>query len=75
MILTEETYTSGTSFLDNELPIKENYNKSRRIKRGLFKTKDGRYLNSDINGSYQILKKVIGNYSVAPRSLKVLQVI
>ena len=44
-------------------------------KRGLFKTKDGRYLNSDINGSYQILKKVIGNYSVVPRSLKVLQVI
>ena len=26
VILTEESYTSGTSFLDNELPIKENYN-------------------------------------------------
>ena len=75
VILTEESYTSGTSFLDNELPTKENYNKNRRVKRGLFKTNDGRYLNSDINGSYQILKKVIGNYSVVPRSLKVLQVI
>ena len=75
VILTEESYTSGTSFLDNELPIKENYNKSRRVHRGLFKTKDGRQLNSDINGSYQILKKVIGNYYVEPVSLKVLQVI
>jgi len=37
VILTEESYTSGTSFLDDELPIKENYNKSRRIYRGLFK--------------------------------------
>ncbi len=27
---TEESYTSGTSFLDDELPCKENYNKSRR---------------------------------------------
>ena len=75
VILTEESYTSGTSFLDNELPIKENYNKSRRVYRGLFKTKNGRLLNSDINGSYQILKKVIGNYYVNPISLRVLQVI
>lgn len=27
LIVTEEKYTSGTSFLDDELPIKENYNK------------------------------------------------
>ena len=27
VIETEESYTSGTSFLDNELPIKEKYNK------------------------------------------------
>ena len=29
VILTNESYTSGTSFLDNELPIKQNYNKKR----------------------------------------------
>ena len=29
-ILTEESYTSGTSFLDNEEPCKENHNKNRR---------------------------------------------
>ena len=57
-IETEESYTSGTSFIDNELPIKENYNKSRRIKRGLFKSNNGNLINSDVNGSYQIIKKV-----------------
>ena len=57
-IQTEESYTSGTSFLDEEEPIKENYNKSRRICRGLFKSKDGTLINSDVNGSLQIIKKV-----------------
>lgn len=61
VILTEESYTSGTSFLDNELPIKENYNKKRRIKRGLFKSNKGILINSDVNGSYQIMKKVFPN--------------
>lgn len=57
-IQTEESFTSGTSFLDNELPIKDNYDKSRRIHRGLFKSNDGILINSDVNGSYQIIKKV-----------------
>lgn len=39
------------------MPVKENYNKSRRIKRGLFKTSDGSFINVDVNGSYQIMKK------------------
>ena len=74
VILTEESYTSGTSFLDGELPIKANYKKSRRINRGLFKSNNGKLINSDVNGSYQILKKVIGDYYVTPMSLRVLQV-
>lgn len=56
-----ESYTSGTSFLDNEEPIKENYNKSRRVKRGLFKTNTGRLINSDVNGSLQIMKKAFSD--------------
>ena len=60
-IQTEESYTSGTSFLDNEEPIKANYDKSRRIHRGLFKSNNGTLINSDINGSYQIMKKVFPN--------------
>ena len=57
-IETEESYTSGTSFLDDELPIKDNYDKSRRIYRGLFKSNNNILINSDVNGSYQIIKKV-----------------
>lgn len=56
--LTEESYTSGTSFIDNEDPIKENYNKSRRIYRGLFRSNKGVLVNADLNGAYQIIKKV-----------------
>lgn len=58
VVITEESYTSGTSFLDNELPIKENYNKSRRQHRGLFISNEGIKINADVNGSYQIIKKV-----------------
>ena len=57
-ITTDESYTSGTSFLDEEDPIKENYNKERRIYRGLFQSEKGEYINADVNGSYQIMKKV-----------------
>jgi len=60
-ILNEEGYTSGTSFLDNEEPIKSNYNKSRRVHRGLFKSNNGTFINADVNGSYQIMKKVFPN--------------
>ena len=56
-IETEESYTSGTSFLDGELPIKENYNSNRRIQRGLFQAKET-LINADVNGSLQIMKKV-----------------
>ena len=57
-IETEEGYTSGTSFLDNEEPIKENYNKQRRVHRGLFVSDSGKTINADVNGAYQIIKKV-----------------
>ena len=58
VIQVEERYTSGTSYVDGEQPIKENYNKKRRVKRGLFKTKEGITINADVNGAYQIMKKV-----------------
>lgn len=59
VVITEESYTSGTSFLDNEQPIKENYNKERRVHRGLFISNSGKTINADVNGSYQIMKKVV----------------
>lgn len=58
VILTEESYTSGTSFIDNEEPIKKNYNKDRRVYRGLFVSNRGIQINADLNGAYQIMKKV-----------------
>ena len=60
-IETNESYTSGTSFLDDEEPVKQNYDKSRRIQRGLFRSNSGLLVNSDINGSFQIMKKVFPN--------------
>ena len=61
LIITEESYTSGTSFIDNELPIKENYNKSRRKYRGLFISNNSIKINADVNGAYQIMRKVFPN--------------
>ena len=54
-----ENYTSGTSFLDNEEPCKKNYNKQRRIYRGIFVSNNGVKINADVNAAYQILKKAI----------------
>lgn len=61
VVITEESYTSGTSFIDGETPVKQYYNKSRRIVRGLFKSNNNILINSDVNGSYQIIKKVVPN--------------
>ena len=57
VIVTEEAYTSKCSFIDNEeIKKKENY-LGKRTKRGLYKSKDGRLINADINGSYNIMRK------------------
>ena len=61
VILTEESYTSGTSFLDGESPKKEFYNKKRRKHRGLFLSNQGVSINADVNAAYQIMKKVFPN--------------
>lgn len=61
VIETEESYTSITSYLDKEDPIKDNANKARRIHRGLFKSNKNKIINADVNSAYQIMKKVIGD--------------
>lgn len=61
VVVTEESYTSGTSFLDGEPPTREFYNKKRRIHRGLFRSNDGTRVNADVNGALQIVKKVVPN--------------
>jgi putative transposase len=61
VIENEECYTSGTSYLDGEAPIKSNYDKSRRVYRGLFISNTGIKINADVNGAYQIMRKVFSN--------------
>ena len=61
VMVNEESYSSGTSFLDGEEPTKENYDKSRRVHRGLFVSNQGIQINADVNGSLQIMKKVFPN--------------
>ena len=61
IVKTEESFTSGTSFLDNEMPIRDYYNKSRRVHRGLFVSNDGYRINADINAGLQMIKKVSPN--------------
>ncbi len=63
--LTEESYTSKASLLDlDPLPVRMNDDETKyifsgkRIKRGLYRTADGRLINADINGSGNIIRKV-----------------
>ena len=62
--VTEEAYTSKSSFLDGdslpkygEKPIGWKASGSR-VKRGLYRSADGTKLNADLNGSANILAKV-----------------
>ncbi|TMD70336.1 MAG: IS200/IS605 family element transposase accessory protein TnpB, partial [Chloroflexi bacterium] len=63
--ITEESYTSQASFLDRDpLPVwKPNDNtehtfSGKRIKRGLYRASGHRFINADINGAYNIVRKV-----------------
>ena len=63
VILTEESYTSKCSFLDGESIEKHNNYLGKRIKRGLFRSAEGKLINADLNGSLNILRKVVGDFS------------
>lgn len=63
VIEQEESYTSKASFLDkDDIPVYKDVQakprfSGKRVSRGLYKGKDGRVLNADVNGSYNILVK------------------
>ena len=66
VIVTEESYTSKASFLDGDpLPVYDvqrpdpSIFSGKRVKRGLYRTASGRYINADVNGAYNILRKVL----------------
>jgi IS605 OrfB family transposase len=63
--ITEESYTSKASFLDRDpLPVQRPNDDTKytfsgkRVERGLYRASNGRYINADINGSYNIIRKV-----------------
>ncbi len=64
VVVVEESYTSKASFLDlDPIPVykperrdKPNFS-GKQEKRGLYRASDGRRINADINGSYNILRK------------------
>ena len=63
-VLQEESYTSKASFFDNDdLPTYNMDNpqtyefSGKRIKRGLYQTKEGYHFNADCNGALNILRK------------------
>jgi len=66
VIVNEESYTSRASFLDfDDIPSykageKHNFS-GKRIKRGMYKSAKGLLINADLNGSYNILRKVVPN--------------
>lgn len=62
IILTEESYTSKCSFLDNESVEKHESYLGKRVKRGLFRSAKNRIINADLNGSLNILRKVVGEF-------------
>ncbi len=67
---TEESYTSKTSFLDNDfLPTfgakpKGWKSSGKRITRGLFRTAKNYLVNADLNGCANILNKVAGTLGI-----------
>ena len=84
-IETEESHTSKCSFIDKEEITHHDSYVGRRIRRGLFKSKEGNKYNADINGSLNILRKYMTKtgtytdelhedlvrYMTNPRKLKV----
>lgn len=57
VIVISEEYTSLCSFLDNESIQKHSTYLGKRVHRGLFISGAGRLINSDVNGSFNIIKK------------------
>jgi putative transposase len=58
VIVTEESHTSKCSFLDGELVCHHDHYVGKRVRRGLFRAADVRHINADVNGAYNIIRKV-----------------
>jgi putative transposase len=61
VVVTNESHTSKCSFLDNEPVGHREHYVGKRVARGMFRTADGRKMNADVNGAYNIIRKAIPN--------------
>lgn len=68
-ILIDESYTSKCSFLDKEKICKHASYCGQRVKRGLFRTKDGKLINADVNGSLNIGRKYLMSANMYTKQL------
>lgn len=59
--LVDEAYTSRTDALALDEIKAQPYGKTRRVKRGLYKSITGQLINADINGALNILRNVVGD--------------
>ena len=66
LIITEESYTSKASFFDGDImPTHDKGNSGKhsfsgkRIKRGLYQTKDGNLINANVSGALNIIIKAV----------------
>jgi len=66
VLINEESYSSKASFLDlDNIPtyqkgVKHTFS-GKRIVRGLYRSASGQLINADVNGSYNIMRKVVPN--------------
>lgn len=61
VLIQEESYTSKCSALDLEPVQKQERYMGKRIKRGLFVSREGILINADVNGSSNIGRKAFGD--------------
>ena len=57
-VIINESYTSKSSFYDND-PIQYGQYSGKRIIRGLYQTKNKQIINADINAALNIYKKAV----------------
>ena len=74
VIVTEESYTSKCSFIDNEPLYKQDTYLGKRVKRGLFKSAQGFKINADVNGSLNIARKVIPKFNIIEKGIQAVVV-
>ncbi len=61
VIVNEESYTSKCSFLDNEPIGKHEQYAGKRVRRAVFVSSSGKSIHADVNGSFNIIRKVFPN--------------